>query len=88
MERKYPTCNHLYDDGGACNSAALTGQKYCIYHLRYRARQLRLAQLRARRERFDLKLPPLESMHAVHSALTQLAEALAADMIDPKRADK
>jgi len=88
MERKYPACNHLYDDGGACNSAALTGQKYCIYHQRYRARQLRLAQLRARREPFDLKLPPLESMHAVHSALTQLAEALAADMIDPKRADK
>src|SRR5271166_4914371 len=84
----YRTCTHTYDDGGACNSAAVTGQKYCIYHLRYRARQLRLAQLRARRERFDLKLPPLESMHAVHSALTQLAEALAADMIDPKRADK
>ena len=40
----------------------------------------------ARNQRFDLKLPPLESMYAVQSALTQLAEALAADMIDPKRA--
>jgi len=32
----------------------------------------------ARGERFDIKLPPLESMHAVQSALTQLAEAIAA----------
>jgi len=88
MESKCATCNHLYDEGGKCNSAAVTGQKYCTYHLRYRARQLRLAQLRARNQRFDIKLPPLESMYAVQSALTQLGEALAADMIDPKRAQQ
>jgi hypothetical protein len=82
------TCHHLYDEGGQCNSAAVTDQNYCTYHLRYRARQLRMAQLRARSERFDLKLPPLESMYAVQSALSQLAEALAADMIDPKRAQQ
>ena len=88
METKCATCNHLYDQGGKCNSAAVTGQKYCTYHLRYRARQLRMAQYRARGERFDIKLPPLESMYAVQSALTQLGEALAADMIDPKRAQQ
>jgi hypothetical protein len=82
------TCHHHYDEGGQCNSAAVTDQNYCTYHLRYRARQLRMAQLRARSERFDIKLPPLESMYAVQSALTQLAEALAADMIDPKRAQQ
>jgi hypothetical protein len=82
------TCHHLYDEGGKCNSAAVTGQKYCTYHLRYRVRQLRMAQFRARNQRFDIKLPPLESMFAVQSALTQLAEALAADMIDPKRAQQ
>src|ERR1019366_4039123 len=43
---------------------------------------------RARNQHFDLKLPPLESMYAVQSALTQLGEALAADMIDPKRAQQ
>jgi hypothetical protein len=47
-----------------------------------------MAQHRARNQRFDLKLPPLESMFAVQSALTQLGEALAADMIDPKRAQQ
>src|SRR5271165_1569359 len=85
---EYKTCTHTYDSGGACGSAAAKDRDYCTYHLRHRARLLRMAQLRARHEPFDLKLPPLESMHAVQSALTQLSEALAADMIDPKRADK
>jgi len=81
------TCTYS-DDAGKCNSAAVTGQSYCTFHLRHRARLMRIAQARARFERFDLKLPPLDSMHAVQSALTQLSEALAADMIDLKRADR
>ena len=88
MNTTLATCKHTYDNGGTCNSAAARGGDYCVYHLRYRARLLRMAQVRARNERFDLKLPPLESMFAVQSALTQLAEALAADMIDLKRADR
>jgi len=75
-------------DGHTCGSAAAKDRDYCTYHLRNRARLLHMAQHRARNERFDLKFPPLESMHAVQSALTQLAQALAADMIDLKRADK
>ena len=47
---------------------------------------MRMAKYRARNERFDLNLPPLENMHAVQSALSQLVEAVAADMIDLKRA--
>ncbi len=81
------TCNHLYDTGGVCNSAAVTDRDYCAFHLRYRARQLRSAQARARMERFDLRLPPIESMASVLSAINQLVEAVAADMIDLKRAD-
>ena len=88
MSDKLNTCHHLYDDGGEhCNSAAaVTGQNYCAFHLRHRARQLRIAQIRARSQRFDLKLPPLESMSTVLSALNQIVEAVAADMIDLKRA--
>ena len=82
----YKTCNHLYDDGNHCGSAAVTGRDYCCYHLRYRGRLMRMAQARARGQHFHLDLPPLENMHAVQSALTQVVEALAADMIDPKRA--
>jgi hypothetical protein len=81
------TCSHPNETGDSCNSVAAKDQKYCPFHIRYRARQLRMAQARARCERFHLQLPPLESMYAVQSALMQLAEALAADMIDPKRAN-
>ena len=83
----YKTCTHLYDTGGTCNSVAVKDHDYCVFHLRYRARQLRSAQARARMERFDLKLPPIESMATVLSAVNQLVEAVAADMIDLKRAD-
>ena len=81
------TCTHLHDTGEHCNSAAAVNRDYCVFHLRYRARQHRMAQYRARSERFDLKLPPIESMSTVLSALNQLVEAVAADMIDLKRAD-
>src|ERR1017187_5490319 len=82
----YKTCTHTYDSGRACKSAAATGREYCGYHLRYRGRLLRMAQARARHHRFDITLPPLDSLCSIHSALSQVAEALAADMIDPRRA--
>jgi hypothetical protein len=86
MAEPLRTCTHTNDTGRICDSVAAKDQKYCPHHLRYRARQLRLAQARARAERFDIKLPPLDDMYAVQSALAQLAEAVAADMIDLKRA--
>ncbi len=85
---QYKLCKHIHNDGRACGSAAAKGRDYCSYHLDYRIRQHRMAQYRARGQRFSLQLPPLESMHAVQSALTQLSEAVAADMIDLKRADR
>jgi hypothetical protein len=68
--------SHLRHRGRTCNSVAAKDQKYCPHHLRYRARQLRLAQARARADCFDVKLPPLEDMYAVQSALAQIAEKL------------
>ena len=85
---EFRTCTYIHDDGNLCNSAAVTDRNLCFYHLDHRARLMRMAQYRARGQRFDLQLPPLESMHAVQSALTQLSEALAADMIELKRADR
>ena len=80
------TCTHTYDNGNTCNSAAVKDRDFCYYHLRHRGRLMRMARARTRNQRLFFQLPPLEDMFAVQSALTQLAEALAADMIDPKRA--
>lgn len=82
----YRTCTHTDDSGHTCNSAAIKGRDFCAFHLNYRGRQLRMAQYRARHQRFDLTLPPLDSLCSIQSALCQVAEALAADMIDPRRA--
>src|SRR5580692_6975432 len=82
----YKTCTHSYDSGRACKSAAAAGREFCGYHLRYRGRLLRMAQYRARHQPFDITLPPLDSLCSIQSALSQVAEALAADMIDPRRA--
>src|SRR5271165_4785563 len=78
---QYKTCTHVYDNGNFCQSAAAKDLDFCVFHLRYRARQLRMAQARARSQRFDLKLPPLESMSTVLSAVNQLVEPLAAHML-------
>jgi hypothetical protein len=45
-----------------------------------------MAQSHALNQRFQLFLPPPEDPAAIHSALTQVIEALAADMIEPSRA--
>jgi hypothetical protein len=47
---------------------------------------MNMAQSRALNQRFQLFLPPPEDPAAIHSALTQVIEALAADMIEPSRA--
>ena len=39
------TCSHIKETGDICNSVAAKDQKYCPHHLRYHARQLRMAQL-------------------------------------------
>ena len=80
------TCTHIYDTGAVCKSFAVNGQRYCVHHLRHRARRLRMAQAHARGDRFEFNLPPLESMHAVHSALSQLAEAIARGAIESRSA--
>ena len=47
---------------------------------------MQMARSRALNQRFQLFLPPPEDPAAIHSALTQVIEALAADMIEPSRA--
>jgi hypothetical protein len=86
MSTTLATCHYVHDNGGTCNSVAAKNQRYCVYHFRHLARLMRLAKYRARHQRFELKLPPLENMYAVQSALNQICEAAAAGMIELQQA--
>ncbi len=85
---EFRTCTFIHDDGNLCNSAAVTDRNLCFYHLDHRARLMRMAQYRARGQRFDLQSRRSNPCTPCKSALTQLSEALAADMIELKRADR
>ncbi len=82
----YPSCRHIKEDGHLCQSPAMHRGHYCYFHDNHRARRLRIAQARARGERIWLDLPPLDDMRAVQAAIGQIMEAIAADVIELKRA--
>lgn len=84
MPFKY--CNHIKENGTYCRAGALRGRDYCYFHLRVRARRLAMAQARAEGNAWNLQLPPLEDMHAVQSSIMQVIEALAAGVVDQRRA--
>ena len=82
----FRTCDHLKEDGIYCSSPALRNQRYCYFHLNLRACRVQAAQARLHGQPCRLRLPILDNMHAVQSALQQVADALADDRIEPRRA--
>ena len=82
----YATCDHLKEDGVYCQSPALLGQNFCYFHLGIRARRVQMARTRRRGESCRFQLPVLDNMHAVLASLQQVADALADDRIESKRA--
>ena len=82
----YKYCQHVRENGTFCASGAVKGRAYCYFHLRVRARRLAMAQAQSEEKPWHPKLPPLEDMHAVQVALMQVADGLAEDAVDPRRA--
>jgi len=82
----YKYCQHVRENGTFCASGAVKGRAYCYFHLRTRARRLAMAQAQSQEKSWHPELPPLEDMHAVQVALMQVAEGLAQDAVDPRRA--
>jgi hypothetical protein len=76
------TCGHLREDGRYCGSIAVKDRDFCPHHLRERARGLRMAQARARRQRVLLQLPPLEDLYAVQVSIGQVLNALLSGQLD------
>jgi hypothetical protein len=79
-------CRHIKEDGFFCQAPALHGREYCRFHLRALGRRIRMARALAQREPFRLVLPILEDMNAVHVALMLVLDALAAGLVEHKRA--
>ena len=79
-------CRHIKEDGLFCQGPALNGRDYCYFHLRTLGRRLRMARERARREPHRLILPLLEDMNAVQVARMQVLDALAAGLLEERRA--
>jgi len=82
----YKYCQHVRENGTFCASGAVKGRAYCYFHLRTRARRLAMAQAESQEKPWRPELPPLEDMHAVQVALMQVADGLAQNAVDPRRA--
>ena len=82
----YKYCQHVRENGTFCASGAVKGRAFCYFHLRTRARRLAMAQAQSEEKPWRPELPPLEDMHAVQVALMQVANGLAQDAIEPRRA--
>jgi len=76
------TCHHIKENGTRCGSPAVSRRRYCHYHLGMRGRRLKMARARARRERWQVELPPLENLYAVQVAAQNMLDALASGQLD------
>ncbi len=79
-------CQHVKVDGALCQVPPLDGRHYCHFHLETLGRRMRLARARALREPYHLVLPILEDLNAVQVARMQVMDALAAGLLDERRA--
>ncbi len=77
-------CRHIKEDGVFCQAPPLHGRDYCRFHIRTLGRRIRMARALAQRTPYRLVLPILEDMNAVHVALQQVMDALAAGLVDQK----
>jgi hypothetical protein len=81
----YNECRHIFTSGKRCQSPALQDQDFCYFHQSNRRRpdtSRRSGQPTA----LVHHLPPLEDADAIQLAISDVVLALAANRIDPRRA--
>ena len=79
---EFRQCKHIFEDGHTCGSAAVKDRDYCYHHLHHRGHRIRMLRARAENRQVFLDLPPLDNLSAVHSVGCQIAQAIAAGVID------
>jgi hypothetical protein len=80
------TCHHILASGALCQSPPLRHRDYCRFHLQQIGRRMKAARARTRQQAAVLRLPLLEDLYSVQTALMQLADAIAYQEIDPQYA--
>jgi len=81
-------CHHVMESGLYCQGPALRGRRFCYSHLRLRGERMRMARAIAKRLPCHLRLPALDHVAGVRVAMAQVADALAAGLLEPHRAGR
>src|SRR5277367_1032425 len=82
----YNECRHIFTSGRKCQSPALKDQDFCYFHANRRVPQVREANLGSQPSTVIHTLPQIEDADAIQLALSDVVLALAANRIDPRRA--
>ena len=82
MSPTVPQCQHIKTNGIRCGSPALRDHRYCFFH--QRAHDLR--RMRREKPHNRIHIPLLEDGNAIQLAIQEVAEAIAEDRIDARRA--
>jgi hypothetical protein len=81
----YIECRHIFPSGKKCQSPALTEKDFCYFHHNKRNQQPR-SHKAGEPSTLIHHLPPLEDVDTIMTALSDVLLALAANRIDPRRA--
>src|SRR5579864_3691546 len=81
----YIECRHIFPNGKKCASPALTGQDFCYFHNNKR-NQKTPSRKAGQPSAVVHQLQQLEDEVAIQLALSDVVLALAANRIDPRRA--
>ncbi len=81
----YIECRHIFPNGKKCESPALRKQDFCFFHHNKRNRQSS-SKRSGQPSTVTHPLPQLEDGDAIGIALSEVVLALAANRIDPRRA--
>jgi hypothetical protein len=77
----FQECRHIKASGTKCQAPALKDEKFCYFHTRSRAHAKRHV------DHWEaIEIPLLEDRSAIQRALSEVANAIANNRIDPKRA--
>ena len=73
-------CRHRMPTGATCHSPAMRESAWCYYHARLHQPQNRRGPAKS-----PVKLPVLDSKHALQTGLTDILNAMASGQLDPRR---